>query len=108
MGKRKVTIKKTNWRPIILTLVFLIIAALLILSTVRLFAKYKKARGVYQETKLEYDNLTEMKASLEESVELLSTDEGIARELREKLRVVGEGEELIIIVPEEEVEERSR
>lgn len=68
--------------------------------------------GVYQKEKIARENrdaveakllaLEEKKITLDEALERLGTERGIEEEIREKFRVVKEGEQLVILLDENE------
>lgn len=81
--------------------VFLALAIILIISIVRIAKKYAFVKQGRNELKEEIAETQSSIDALEESLEYLDTPGGTQRALREQFRVTSEGEELIVIVPDE-------
>jgi len=103
MTRGQVQLKKKSKKPIFVTIILSVLIIFLIVSTVRLMGKYKKAKEIYHASVRKHDELELLRDQLKDSVDELSDEQGQDRELRQKLRVVEEGEELIIIIPEEQI-----
>ena len=89
-------------RRIFMLIVLLTIAVLLLLSIIRISKKYhfvKQGRNELREEIAETERSIE---NLENSLEYLDTPNGTERALRQQFRVTSEGEELIVIVPDED------
>ena len=86
---------------IFLGVVFLFLSTVLIISIVRISKKYSFVKQGRNELKEEIDEAQLSIDSLDESLEYLDTPGGTQRALREQFRVTSEGEELIVIVPNE-------
>lgn len=82
-------------------LLFLFLATVLIISIVRISKKYSFVKKGRNELKEEIVEAQASIDSLEESLEYLDTPGGTQRALREQFRVTSEGEELIVIIPDE-------
>ena len=99
--KNRRLIKRHFPAPLFFLVVLLIIFGLG-RANLNLLQKHSLAEGVKEETQLQLDDLESQKAQLQNNIEQLSTGEGIEEEIREKFRVVKDGEQLVIIVDNEE------
>ncbi|NCT00127.1 hypothetical protein GW765_04090 [Candidatus Parcubacteria bacterium] len=82
-----------------------VLFGIVVYSFVSVIPKQKRSQEARVESQNELGDLEEKKASLEQEIGLLSSDFGREKALREKFGVVKEGEEIIVLVNnEEEVE----
>ena len=82
---------------------FLMLVILLLINAVwGISAKYGKSKDIAERAKADLEVLREREASLNRSIEALSTEEGKERELRDRFGVVKEGERMIVLIEEEE------
>ena len=96
--KRK-KIRKILYSPIIL-LLLAIILVLLLRGVWSVYTKaYVSSKNLEQEH-YEFDKLNERQAHLAASLEYLKTDQGIEGEIRNKFRVVKDGEFVAVIIDE--------
>lgn len=82
--------------------VLLIVAVLLSISVTRIYKKYAHAKSIRDEYILEFNQVQESKKVLEKNIQALSTDRGKESEVRDRYRVVKEGEQMILIVDNHE------
>lgn len=98
--QQKKKIRKILYSPIVLIILFIILAILL-----------RSLWGVYEKERISSENLSKEKNELEKlsireknlarALEYLKTDQGIENEIRSKFRVVKEGEKVAVIVGED-------
>ena len=86
-------------------LILLILLAISIKSTWNIYKKYKESKEYIQHSRQELTLVTERQKELESKVEELHTEKGIEKEIRTNFNVAKEGEQVIIIVPDESKEE---
>ena len=83
-------------------LAFLVILALFLLKAVwDLFEKSQDARIAAESVQREYEELVVREAALKESLARLESSDGVESEIRQKFGVVKEGEEVVIVLPED-------
>ena len=83
-------------------LAFLVILALFLLKAVwDLFEKSQDARIAAESVQREYEELVVREAALKESLARLESPDGVESEIRQKFGVVKEGEEVVIVLPED-------
>lgn len=87
----------------IVVLLFLVI--IFGMNTLNMYKKYAHAKKIRDEVALELVNVQNNKEALERNIESLSTDRGKEAEVRDRYRVVKEGEQMILIVDNEDSEE---
>lgn len=81
---------------------FLALVIILLLNAVwGISGKYAKSKAIAERAQADLNTLKEREASLNRSIEALSTEEGKERELRDRFGVVKEGEKMIILVEEQ-------
>ena len=85
---------------IFLSLIFLFLSAVLVISIMRIEKKYSFVKEGRNDLQNEIQEIESSIDSLSESLEYLETPGGTQRALRQQFRVTSEGEELIIIVPD--------
>ena len=93
--------KNHHGKNIFFTLILVVLSVFLILSIVRLRAKYLFVKQGHDQLQEEVDTTQAAINRMESSLEVLETPEGTQRVLKEEFRVLDEGEELIIIVPDD-------
>lgn len=82
---------------------FLALVIILLINAVwGISSKYAKSKDIAERAKADLEILREREASLNRSIEALSTQEGKERELRDRFGVVKEGERMIVLIEEEE------
>lgn len=89
-------------KRILILCILCIVGILLLLSIIRIRKKYSFVKNQRNELRTEIKETQESINHLETSLEYLDSEEGTERALREQFRVAGEGEELIVIVPDQE------
>lgn len=83
----------TLWICILLFFCFIFI-----LSTINIYKKYLHAKRIKNEYHKELVQSQEKVGQLEKTIDNLSTDRGKETEIRDRYRVVKEGEQMILIV----------
>ncbi len=87
--------------PVALLVSFLLFG-IVVYSFISVLPKQKRAQEAKKEAKVELEELQHQKDSLEQEIGLLSSDFGVEKALREKFGVVKQGEEIIVLVNNEE------
>jgi cell division protein FtsB len=64
------------------------------------YEKYQKSKTIRDQSEKEFVNLEQRRVTLENKVEILETDQGKEREIREKFGFVKEGEKVIVLIEE--------
>jgi len=90
--------RKKNIYPKATIIVLLVIALILARATWNVFIKNRETKENLVETVEYLDDLKKRGANIEEEIQDLSTERGIDREIREKFRVVKEGEGMIMLI----------
>lgn len=100
--KRKV--KKFMYSKV--TLVVLVILTVLILKAVwSVYQKQQFTKDNLNKTASDYNNLKEREERLSREINWLKTENGIEQEIREKYGLVKPGEEVIVIVDKDNVDD---
>jgi cell division protein FtsB len=79
-------------------LILLFFCVIFILSTINIYKKYLHAKRIKNEYHKELVQSQEKVGQLEKTIDNLSTDRGKETEIRDRYRVVKEGEQMILIV----------
>ncbi len=79
-------------------LILLFFCVIFILSTINIYRKYLHAKRIKNEYHKELVQSQEKVGQLEKTIDNLSTDRGKETEIRDRYRVVKEGEQIILIV----------
>lgn len=90
-----------KWKKIAIGLALILVLALLINSVTKVYKKKKEAEKVLVRMESQAAELKKRDEFLRDSLEKLSTEEGIEFEIRKKLNVAEAGEGVAIIVEEE-------
>ena len=90
-----------KWKKIAIGLALILLLGLLINSVTKVYKKKKEAEKVLVRMESQAAELKERDEFLRDSLEKLSTEEGIEFEIRKKLNVAEAGEGVAIIVEEE-------
>ncbi len=85
------------WQP----LLFAVLLAIIAVSGLQLFGKYQYVRGLRDIAKSQYNATQERQTSLMHTLDMLDTRSGQERVLREHFHVVKEGEEIVVLIPDE-------
>ncbi len=88
---------KSLWQPIL----FGILVAVIAVSGLQLFSKYQYVRGVRNIAESQYNATLKRQESLTHTLDMLETRSGQERVLREHFHVVKEGEEIVVLIPDE-------
>ncbi len=78
--------------------VLVIFSILLSLSVIRIYRKYAHAKSIRDEYAGELIQIQKNRNTLQANIEALSTPRGKEAEIRDRYRVVKEGEQMILIV----------
>ncbi len=78
--------------------VLVLFIALFTLPVLSIYKKYQHAQDIRNEYVVELEKNKNNKAKLEASIAALSTERGIEGEIRDRYRVVKQGEQMILIV----------
>lgn len=87
--------------PIVLA-IMVILALFLLKAVLDLFSKSRDARIAAEGVKREYEELVEREAAIRHDLERLGTPDGVEAEIRQKFGVVKEGEEVVVVIPNEQ------
>lgn len=102
---RHILVKKKSWfySPIvaIILVIFVVWGGV---SVVRAGLKQREAIHLRDESRKELAELEEKQVVLGQKIENLSTEQGVEAEVRQRYRVVKPGEQLVIVVDNEEGE----
>lgn len=90
-----------KWKKIAISLALILVLGLLINSVGNVYKKKKEAERMLARMENQTAELKERNEFLNNSLEKLSTEEGIEFEIRKKLNVAEVGESVAIIVEEE-------
>ena len=97
--------KKRARRRLYSPLTFIILGALIFIVLYNVWDMYQKSRRTaeaLQKTRDAYDVLAARERFLEERLEQLGTEAGVESEIRERFGVAKAGEEVIVVLSEEE------
>lgn len=83
---------------VVKTLLLMLLTLIFLFSTYRLYKKYNHSRRALVDTKIELEKLKKNEQNITDSIQRLSTPEGIEYEIRDRYRVVRPNEKLILIV----------
>lgn len=78
--------------------VLVLLCILLVTSVIKISKKYIHAKSIRDEYQAELTQATEHQADLQKNIDALSTDRGKEQEIRDRYRVVKQGEQMILIV----------
>ena len=78
--------------------VLVIISILLSLSVIKIYRKYAHAKSIRDEYAGELVQIQKSRSMLQANIQALSTSRGKEAEIRDRYRVVKEGEQMILIV----------
>ena len=78
--------------------VLVILTLVLSLSVFRMYRKYAHAKEIRNEYQDELSQVQSQQAMLQKNIDALSTDRGKEAEIRDRYRVVKQGEQMILIV----------
>jgi cell division protein FtsB len=78
--------------------ILLLICGVLTLSVVRMVKKYVHAKSIRDDYAVELKQNQQHQAELQKNIVALSTDRGKEAEIRDRYRVVKQGEQMILIV----------
>jgi|GEM_PF-5049652 len=92
---------KSQLRDFIIITVIIGIIMLLSFSLARLLRRYHYAKNLSESSLQKHEELTRDLENLKQTFEIISTQKGERQLIREQLHAPDPGEELIIIVPEE-------
>ncbi|MEK7607728.1 MAG: hypothetical protein AAB484_02295 [Patescibacteria group bacterium] len=70
-----------------------------------MYGKYEKSKTIAERTKVEFSALEKREKLLNQGITDLNTNLGKEREIRERFRVVKEGERMIVLVENESLSE---
>lgn len=101
VGNHKFSFSRFMASPVALLVSFLLFG-IVVYSFISVLPKQKRAQEAKKEAKVELEELQHQKDSLEQEIGLLSSDFGVEKALREKFGVVKQGEEIIVLVNNEE------
>ncbi len=100
--QKKKRIRKILYSPISLIILF-IVFILLFKSVWNVYDKQKLSIKNLNQEKIENDKLSQREKKLNTSIEYLKTEQGIENEIRVKFRAVREGEQISVIVDDNNV-----
>lgn len=87
--------------PIVVA-VLVILALFLLKAVLDLFGKSRDAHIAAEGARREYEELVEREATIKSGLERLETADGVEAEIRQKFGVVKEGEEVVVVIPDEQ------
>ena len=97
--------KKKKWNKILyskLVLLFLFVMAIVgIVSVIKTIPKMLEASKNRKIAQIQFDNLSIQSNDFRKKIDKLKTDEGIEESIRDKFRVVKDGEGLVVITNQE-------
>lgn len=100
--KQKQQLRKRLYsKPVLFILI--IILGLIIHGAWGIWKKSKQSQHTLEVAQSELDRLKEREGSIEKRIERLGTETGIEEEIRSKFDVVKEGENIIVIIEDEEL-----
>lgn len=82
--------------------VLLIFFCITAFSVFKMFKKYTHAKTIRDDFQLELSETQKHQADLQKNIDALSTDRGKEAEIRDRYRVVKDGEQMILIVDNQE------
>lgn len=94
--QQKKRIQRAIYSPLSLALL-IILFLILVRATWGVYQKQSESAQKRDQTQQEYLALLEKKKNLEESVQKLSTTDGVEEEIREKYRMAKKGEQLLVL-----------
>jgi cell division protein FtsB len=86
--------------------VLIVICTLLVISVVKISKKYMHAKSIRDDYQTELNQVESHEAELKKNINALSTDRGKETEIRDRYRVVKEGEQMILIVNNDKKEDQ--
>jgi len=92
--KHKESFFHTRFWIVVLTILCIILS----ISLIKIYKKYSHAKSIRDDYRAELVQTNEQKLILEKNIENLSTDRGLEFEIRDRYRVVKQGEQMILIV----------
>ncbi len=95
--QKKKKISNFIYSPISLSVLFLIFIIIL-RSVFNVYSKEKISKINLEKEKIEYEKMSSRKDNLLNSIDYLKTDDGVESEIRNKFRLVKEGESVTVIV----------
>ncbi len=95
--QKKKKIGNFMYSPISLLVLF-IIFIIILRSVFNVYSKEKISKLNLEKEKIEYEKMNSRKDNLLNSIDYLKTDDGIESEIRNKFRLVKEGESVTVIV----------
>ena len=102
---RRYQTSEISWKSYALLLGLAIAVVLVGLYSARFIKKYKIAKDANAIHAAQLTELQKQQQFLEHRLELLSNEQGIDAELRDKYHLVKDGEELIIVVPDDSLQD---
>lgn len=94
--------KEKFWYTRFWIVILLILCGLFGMSVINIARKHHHARTIRDDYQKELDQIQEHERVLKENIASLSTDRGKEAEIRDRYRVVKEGEQMILIVDNDE------
>ncbi|OGI83297.1 hypothetical protein A2997_02270 [Candidatus Nomurabacteria bacterium RIFCSPLOWO2_01_FULL_36_10b] len=86
----------------IIILVVAVFIAIVLVSILKLMERRAYVKDIRNNREREYQQLLKTQENIQQTVESLQNDGNKERLIREHMRVIKEGEEIIILVPDEE------
>lgn len=84
--------------------VLLVICGVLSVSVYKIYKKYNHAKTIRDDYRAELEQVKDHRADLQKNIDALSTERGKEEEIRDRYRVVKEGEQMILIVDNDKKE----
>lgn len=84
--------------------VLLVICILLGISVVKIYLKYAHAKSIRNDYQEELTQIKQHETDLQKNIDALSTERGKEEEIRDRYRVVKQGEQMILIVNDDKNE----
>ena len=84
--------------------VLLVICVILSISVFKIYKKYAHAKTIRDDYRLELEQVKSHRADLQKNIDALSTERGKEEEIRDRYRVVKQGEQMILIVNDDKNE----
>ncbi len=85
--------------------VLLVICVILTISVIKIYLKYNHAKSVRDDYRAELAQVQQHEADLEKNIGALSTERGKEEEIRDRYRVVKQGEQMILIIDDNQEKE---
>lgn len=104
MFSRRISIKKKSqnvWYSWFIALFLIVLIIWMGFVLVKTFVKYKEASASRNNSRKELAELIQKNQELEQKINHLSSDFGMDQELRNQYRVIKPGEEMLVIIQEE-------